>query len=62
MDRLSHGEHITDDSWLMRDLWQTTEMNYGAKEHWDKELMTWYDISGLTYKSSLELQTLLMRT
>ena len=26
-----HGEKITGDSWLMRDLWQTTEMNYGAK-------------------------------
>jgi hypothetical protein len=29
--RLKHGENITSDSWLMRDLWQTTEMNYGAK-------------------------------
>jgi hypothetical protein len=29
--RMASGEHITDDSWLMRDLWQTTEMNYGAK-------------------------------
>jgi hypothetical protein len=29
--RESHGEKITGDSWLMRDLWQTTEMNYGAK-------------------------------
>lgn len=29
--RRSHGEKITGDSWLMRDLWQTTEMNYGAK-------------------------------
>ncbi len=25
-----HGEKITTDSWIMRDLWQTTEMNYGA--------------------------------
>ncbi len=25
-----HGERISSDSWLMRDLWQTTEMNYGA--------------------------------
>ncbi len=29
--RKSHGEKITADSWIMRDLWQTTEMNYGAK-------------------------------
>jgi hypothetical protein len=29
--RSQHGENITSDSWLMRDLWQTTEMNYGAK-------------------------------
>ncbi|CAN5587187.1 tyrosine-type recombinase/integrase [soil metagenome] len=29
--RISHGEKITGESWLMRDLWQTTEMNYGAK-------------------------------
>ena len=29
--RESHGEKITGDSWLMRDLWQTTDMNYGAK-------------------------------
>ena len=29
--RSKHGENITSDSWLMRDLWQTTEMNYGAK-------------------------------
>ena len=29
--RKSHGEKITGESWLMRDLWQTTEMNYGAK-------------------------------
>jgi hypothetical protein len=29
--RSNHGENITSDSWLMRDLWQTTEMNYGAK-------------------------------
>jgi integrase len=29
--RESHGEKITSDSWIMRDLWQTTEMNYGAK-------------------------------
>ena len=29
--RAPHGEKITGESWLMRDLWQTTEMNYGAK-------------------------------
>ena len=29
--RSEHGEKITGDSWLMRDLWQTTDMNYGAK-------------------------------
>jgi hypothetical protein len=29
--RTSYGEKITGDSWLMRDLWQTTNMNYGAK-------------------------------
>ena len=29
--RSSYGEIITKDSWLMRDLWQTTNMNYGAR-------------------------------
>jgi integrase len=29
--RAEYGEQITKDSWLMRDLWQTTNMNYGAK-------------------------------
>ena len=29
--REAHGEKITGESWLMRDLWQTTETNYGAK-------------------------------
>jgi len=29
--RSSYGEKITEESWLMRDLWQTTNMNYGAK-------------------------------
>lgn len=29
--RKEHGENVTDESWLMRDLWQTTETNYGAK-------------------------------
>ena len=29
--RSSYGERITEESWLMRDLWQTTNMNYGAK-------------------------------
>jgi hypothetical protein len=29
--RNSYGEKITGDSWLMRDLWQTTNQNYGAR-------------------------------
>jgi hypothetical protein len=29
--RMSYGENITGESWLMRDLWQTTNMNYGAR-------------------------------
>jgi hypothetical protein len=29
--REKYGENITGDSWVMRDLWQTTSMNYGAK-------------------------------
>jgi hypothetical protein len=29
--RKLHGEEITGESWLMRDLWQTTDANYGAK-------------------------------
>jgi hypothetical protein len=29
--RSSYGEIITEQSWLMRDLWQTTNMNYGAR-------------------------------
>jgi hypothetical protein len=29
--RASYGERITNDSWLMRDIWQTTNINYGAK-------------------------------
>jgi hypothetical protein len=29
--RASYGEKITGDSWLMRDLWQTTNQNYGAR-------------------------------
>lgn len=29
--RASYGEIITNDSWVMRDLWQTTNMNYGAR-------------------------------
>lgn len=28
--RASYGEKITGESWLMRDLWQTTNQNYGA--------------------------------
>jgi hypothetical protein len=29
--RASYGEKITGESWLMRDLWQTTNLNYGAR-------------------------------
>jgi hypothetical protein len=29
--RSSYGEKITGDSWLMRDLWQTTNVRYGAR-------------------------------
>lgn len=29
--RASYGENVTGNSWLMRDLWQTTNMNYGAR-------------------------------
>jgi integrase len=29
--RASYGEKITDNSWLMRDIWQTTNIDYGAK-------------------------------
>ena len=29
--RASYGEKITGESWLMRDIWQTTNINYGAK-------------------------------
>ena len=29
--RTSYGENITRESWVMRDLWQTTNMNYGAR-------------------------------
>ncbi len=29
--RTSYGEKIDGNSWLMRDIWQTTNMNYGAK-------------------------------
>jgi hypothetical protein len=29
--RAGYGEKITGESWVMRDLWQTTNMNYGAK-------------------------------
>jgi hypothetical protein len=29
--RSSYGEKITGSSWLMRDLWQTTNIDYGAK-------------------------------
>jgi hypothetical protein len=31
--RASYGEKITGESWLMRDLWQITNMNYGAKRN-----------------------------
>jgi len=29
--RASYGEKINDESWLMRDLWQTTNVSYGAR-------------------------------
>jgi hypothetical protein len=29
--RSDYRETITENSWLMRNLWQTTDMNYGAK-------------------------------
>ena len=29
--RVSYGEKITGESWLMRDIWQTTNTDYGAK-------------------------------
>lgn len=29
--RASYGETITEESWLMRDIWQTTNINYWAK-------------------------------
>jgi hypothetical protein len=29
--RASYGEKINSESWVMRDLWQTSNMNYGAK-------------------------------
>jgi integrase len=29
--RSSYGEQVTGTSWLMRDIWQTTNINYGAK-------------------------------
>jgi hypothetical protein len=29
--RASHGEDISGESWVMRDLWQTTNITYGAK-------------------------------
>jgi hypothetical protein len=29
--RTSYGEKIIGESWIMRDLWQTTNINYGAK-------------------------------
>jgi len=29
--RANYGEKITGDSWLMRDIWQTSNMKYGAK-------------------------------
>jgi hypothetical protein len=29
--RSSYGETITEESWVMRDIWQTTNMNYWAK-------------------------------
>lgn len=29
--RASYGETITPDSWIMRGLWKTTNISYGAK-------------------------------
>jgi len=29
--RKSYGERISGESWLMRDMWRTTDMEYGAK-------------------------------
>lgn len=29
--RISYGEKINADSWVMRDIWQTTNMKYGAR-------------------------------
>ena len=29
--RASHGEKITPESWVIRDLWQTSNVKYGAK-------------------------------
>jgi integrase len=29
--RASYGENITGESWVMRDIWQTTNIDYGAK-------------------------------
>ncbi|MDF2738575.1 MAG: hypothetical protein K0S93_2436 [Nitrososphaeraceae archaeon] len=29
--REEYGEKVTQESWLMRDIWQTTNVNYGAK-------------------------------
>ncbi len=29
--RAGYGEKITGESWLMRDLWQTTNQNYGDR-------------------------------
>jgi len=29
--RASYGEYITGESWVMRDIWQTTNVDYGAK-------------------------------
>ena len=29
--RTNAGEEITEESWLMRDLWQTTDFSYGAQ-------------------------------
>jgi hypothetical protein len=29
--REEYGEQVTQESWLMRDIWQTTNVNHGAK-------------------------------
>lgn len=35
--RDSYGEKITGNSWVIRDLWQTTNMNYGANNKYERK-------------------------